>query len=622
LGGLPATIPDVPATAVFLLLYVIFAATHMKILKTNQARGHKFNFSGALFGTTTVNMTLGMYTNKSIGFCMIRIVTMSLRIAWSQHPRNINLGIAAQVFVYVGTIILYIVNWFFAQRIVRAQHPHFGWSKQYRILFRAGIGCLILSLIMLVVGAIQQFFTLNPNTLRIDRNLQLTGQTYFAVLCFAPIVAILISFIVPRHGTEKFGAGRFRNNIVILLAAAAVLSVGQIFRVVSAWLPPTPLRNAQGQIIEAPWYYSKACFYTFNFTTEFLVIFLYAIIRVDLRFHVPDGSNKAGDYSAKTKSTHNSSDSSHTVDVLGKEKDLKRVSRPLSIRSAASNETLHQYENSLFDDTATLADSLRYPSTILEIDAKSGNWKIKRASRATSVSSLRHSVTTPSNLSQSNLSRNSSTWDSVRHTYINDDAPPIPNLGNADWPLRESQLPRFQVPVMEHPNRSSRSPASSSRLVARTPDVEQGDAIDATIAKLEANSTAKKSPSSDDAIPPSIKRNRNSTSSRHDYKHRYIAGPSSSEMPDVPEKYEYDSGVATSSSELLVKHGHSPSSYTTAQSELPTNFDTSPVTEVTSRSQSSCGGTMNTEEAEREFARFSYEAPRSLSDTEKEKERR
>jgi len=57
LGGLPSTIPDVPATAVFLLLYVIFAATHMKILKMNKARGHKFFFSGALMGTTTITTT-------------------------------------------------------------------------------------------------------------------------------------------------------------------------------------------------------------------------------------------------------------------------------------------------------------------------------------------------------------------------------------------------------------------------------------------------------------------------------------------------------------------------------------------------------------------------------------
>ena len=547
------------------------------------------------------------------GFCAIRIVTMSLRIAWSQNPTNINLGIAAQVFVYIGTIILYIVNWFFTQRIVRAQHPRFGWSQPYRIVFRAAIGCLILSLIMLVIGAIQQFFTRDANILRIDRDLQLTGQTYFGIVCFAPIVVILVSLVAPRKGTEKFGAGRLRNNIAILLIAAAILSVGQIFRVVSAYLPPTPLRNTRGQIIKAPWYYSKACFYTFNFTTEFLVIFLYAIIRVDLRFHVPDGSKQAGDYSTKGTAAPKNRDGTHTIDVIGREKNLKRISRTESMLSCASNETVHQYEKSIFDDTQTLADSLRYPSTILEIDAQSGNWKIKRASRTTSVSSLRHSVT---NASQSNLSRHSSTWDSVRNTYVDGDAPPIPRL-NSDWPLRESQMPLFQVPVMEHLNRSSKSPAGSSRLaMVTTPDEEQGNAIDAAAAKLEANSAAKTStppPPPDYNSISRINRDRSSTSLGSDYKHRYISRRPGSGIPETHEDAS------------LPLNQDSTSSYATTRSDTRNKNEHVPVAEMTSPPQSSHNGTMNTEEAEREFARFSYEATpmqRSLSETEKEKERR
>lgn len=42
--------PDVPITAVFLFFYLVFAIVHMKIMKYNQARKHKFVFSGALFG--------------------------------------------------------------------------------------------------------------------------------------------------------------------------------------------------------------------------------------------------------------------------------------------------------------------------------------------------------------------------------------------------------------------------------------------------------------------------------------------------------------------------------------------------------------------------------------------
>ena len=50
LGGQPAKVPDIPITAVFLFVYLIFAVIHIKIMRYNKDRGHKFVFNGALFG--------------------------------------------------------------------------------------------------------------------------------------------------------------------------------------------------------------------------------------------------------------------------------------------------------------------------------------------------------------------------------------------------------------------------------------------------------------------------------------------------------------------------------------------------------------------------------------------
>lgn len=514
---------------------------------------------------------------------------MSLRIAWACYQRDIRLGIAAQIFVYVGTIILFIVNWFFTQRIVRAQHPQFGWSRPYRVLHRLAIACLILCLIMLIIAAIQQFYTLNTTTLRIDRDLQLAGQTYFAVFCSAPIVGIIASLVFPRHGTEKFGAGRLRNCIAILLISATVLSVGQIFRCATAWLPPKPLRNAQGRPISSPWYYSKACFYTFNFTTEILVVIFYAIIRVDLRFHVPNGSKKAGDYSGKHASQYH-------VNLIGNENNLKRSSTNASVKS---NETLYEYEVSLFDDTRTLADSLRYPSTVLEIDPKSGHWKIKRASHMNSVTSFHHS-----NRSQSSL-----LWDSKRGTAINDTAPPVPDMPT-DWPLRESQMPLGQIPVLEHRNRSSRSPVEpSSNDAMNTPDMEKGNAIEEAIKKLEANSEVNKPPPGYDADEPFSKKSRDSLSPTDDHQ----AG-------NIPRKYTYTPDVRPSS-DLPKKHDYSASS--NRYYSPPSSATVRPPVPQETQTHSS----IDTEsaEAEREFARFSFEtSPRDalMSGSEKDYERR
>jgi hypothetical protein len=50
LGGFPDVIPDIPVTAVFLVLYLVLGVVHIKILKSNKGRGHKFIFNGALLG--------------------------------------------------------------------------------------------------------------------------------------------------------------------------------------------------------------------------------------------------------------------------------------------------------------------------------------------------------------------------------------------------------------------------------------------------------------------------------------------------------------------------------------------------------------------------------------------
>lgn len=50
LGGLPEKKVDIPITAVFLAFFIAGAAIHMTILQKNLKRGHKFIFSGVIFG--------------------------------------------------------------------------------------------------------------------------------------------------------------------------------------------------------------------------------------------------------------------------------------------------------------------------------------------------------------------------------------------------------------------------------------------------------------------------------------------------------------------------------------------------------------------------------------------
>lgn len=396
LGGIPDIIPDVPVCAAFLGIYLIFAATHITILKRNLQRRHRFFFSGALFA-----------------FCTLRIATMSLRIAWSFRRTDVGLGIAAQIFVYAGTIILFLINWFFTQRIVRAQHPTWGWSQPYRLMHRLALVCLICCLLALIVAAVQQVFTLDSYTLQIDRILQLTGQTYFAAFCVGPLILTTISLAIPRKETDKFGAGRMRVNIAILYGSAIILAAGQIFRTYVTWLPPSPLRDARGRPMAPPWYLSKTCFYTFNFTTEVIVAIIYAICRVDLRFHVPDGAKTPGQYREGRNSKYYAESGSPGGTLKGKDPESVPPSR-------------HRRTSS---DVDTLVDNA---SSVWQLDSASGQWK-------------RRSVS----------SRPGSSGKTEAATVREEDIPPLPTDA-PNWPLSSPDLGLQShtsvIPVLEHEN--------------------------------------------------------------------------------------------------------------------------------------------------------------------------
>jgi hypothetical protein len=213
-----------------------------------------------------------------------------MRLVWSTHPHNISVAIAAQIFVSAGVLLLFIINLIFTQRIIRACHPHFAWTRSFSLAFKLYYASIVVMLLALITCVVQSFFTLSQNTRRIDRDVQLVGGTYFAVAAFLPIPLLLLSVIPPKKSrVEKFGQGRFRTKMYVLVASTLLLSFAAAFKAGVAYLP-RPLAHPA-------WYHSKACFYIFNFTVEIIVVALYAIIRVDKRFHIPNGSHKPGDYS-------------------------------------------------------------------------------------------------------------------------------------------------------------------------------------------------------------------------------------------------------------------------------------------------------------------------------------
>lgn len=246
----------------------------MTIFQTNRKRGHKFIMSGAMFG-----------------FCMARILACTLRIVWANRPHSVSIAIVASLFIAIGTVLGFVVNLNFVQRILRALHPKAGWHTALTIVFVIIYSLIAISMFLLISFTVASFYTLDPGKLRTAGDVQRYGATYFATVAFLPIPLVLGALATARRiPMENFGSGSFWSKIIIVLFGAATLSLGAWFRAGTSYLKPRSISDP------GP-YQSKACFYIFYFTLEVLVIWTYLIARIDQRFHVPDGSRGPGDYS-------------------------------------------------------------------------------------------------------------------------------------------------------------------------------------------------------------------------------------------------------------------------------------------------------------------------------------
>ena len=244
---------------------------------------------------------------------MALIVTQMMRIVCACNPEDVQVAIAAQIFVSAGVLILFLINLIFAQRILRAAHPHFGWHKALSRFFTVLYVLNLLMLAVVITATVQSFYTLDKNIHRIDRDLQLATATYFMTISFAPIPMIILGLVVPRKTrVEKFGSGRWRSKVAILLTTATLLCLGAAFRCGTSFTTPRPKNNPA-------WYDAKWCFYFFNFTLEIIVVGLYLVLRVDRRFYIPNGSKGPGDYTRCQANPGNENASRSQLEILSEE---------------------------------------------------------------------------------------------------------------------------------------------------------------------------------------------------------------------------------------------------------------------------------------------------------------
>ncbi|KAK5123658.1 hypothetical protein LTR85_002294 [Meristemomyces frigidus] len=273
-GGRPTIDQDIPALAVFLLIYLTGAATNMTIFQLNRRKAHRFIMSWAMFG-----------------FCMARVATCVLRIVWATRPKNSRVAIAEEIFTNAGVLVLYISTLVLCQRVLRATHPRLGWNQPFSKTLTVLYVLLVLALLVVISFTILSFYTLNTGLRSVATWIQRACILYMLLFNILSIVLLLVSLLLPPSTeSENFGTGSMRAKLIILSVAVFFSTFIAGFRTGTSWAAPRP-------VSDPAWYDSKAAFYIITLGFEVVVIYLFLLTRFDRRFWVPNGSKKPGDYS-------------------------------------------------------------------------------------------------------------------------------------------------------------------------------------------------------------------------------------------------------------------------------------------------------------------------------------
>ncbi|KAK0738162.1 hypothetical protein B0T18DRAFT_492204 [Schizothecium vesticola] len=219
LGGTPTPIPDIPISAVFILLFLLSALFHLLTIFLDRRRSPPTPLSKPpppLPPNDTIATTLSrsshyppitdddtdtqlpppshqhgsrpLPTALLFVFSLLRITALSLRIASAVHPSHLPLAIAAAEFTSAGVALLLVVNLVLAHRLVRDYCPSEGvWLKAPIRVFRFLVFAVVACLVMVVSASAEGFYLDDEDALRRAGNVQKASAVVLVFLAAAPV---------------------------------------------------------------------------------------------------------------------------------------------------------------------------------------------------------------------------------------------------------------------------------------------------------------------------------------------------------------------------------------------------------------------------------------------------
>lgn len=214
-----------------------------------------------------------------------------MRIVWATRPTNADVSLVAAIFLNAGILLAYIINIFFAWRLVRSAAPKFGWNPIIRILNKILLWLILFMIVPLIVIIVLR--VKNPTLAGVQTAstvLSRLANTYFLVVNVAAAALLIFAVTQSSFDNDHFGDGSWVAKCSILAVSIVLAMTEAGFRCGTAWAP-APLAS------DPAWWDSKAAFYCFNFLLDVLILTVLLRGRVDKRFHIPNKANGPGSYS-------------------------------------------------------------------------------------------------------------------------------------------------------------------------------------------------------------------------------------------------------------------------------------------------------------------------------------
>lgn len=170
-------------------------------------------------------------------------------------------------------------------------HPSFGWHPSFDVYSLALIwSCPFVTAMNAIAIIIVYFSDTNPTRAERTEIALKVGSCWNMMLVATPLLWILLSSATPGPQPESFGSGGIRQKATLLVSSAALMTVAAAVRLTISVTDEVP-----------EYLVSKATLFTTQFMLEIMVVAAYALLRVDLLFHIPNGASRPGDYSINTK---------------------------------------------------------------------------------------------------------------------------------------------------------------------------------------------------------------------------------------------------------------------------------------------------------------------------------